>query len=642
MPSHLERGAGRGHDGGMSRRRPVLIGVLVAALLPACAASRPVLPPPGAAASELERAALALEIRVVDSPREPRLRLALAELEERRERPAAALDQLEVAAALGGPFGSRLGAADRARLGRLLAARGAERAARGVPSAPADLDRAAVLGIDVDPAIRRAAGFGAALADLRQSDAELRARGRQRLAALAAANPGDPRLAAADVAAAIAAGRRGDVARAGVWLWDGGARRAALEVLDVWERAGGLADDVPGAADRWLRARRWWRGVDGRPDLSTLRRAIDAGASPCLFAAVAAACSPVAAAFAEDADGPPWEPDLTEQAAAPTADPVLAGAWLVVAARQAGDAFDAAVRARVDVGALPASELPPFARPTVLRLAGNDDGARDALARAMRDAPELPPGPRLVIAVEAARAGHDLVPILGDAARSRAGTALIARTTPAPALSVAASAAARAARDAPQHRSALGRVAEGHRRDAALGDRRAADFAAGAADRVPRALALADLYDDLGDPARARRWAEAAHRASPGEPATARRLVAALARAGDPDAAAVVLVGAAAASGDPGAALLDAARELAATGAPVHALDALKLALQLIAPGQRGPALALAIELGVALGRPPAPELVRALAAEPAPWPRCATSCPGAPPAPAGPTTLAP
>jgi hypothetical protein len=624
-------------------RRHLVAGVMLAALT-ACAGARPGLPPPGAAATDLDRAAEALAIRVVDSPRDPGLRLALAELEERRGRPAAALDQLEIAAALGGPFGSRLDAADRARMGRLLAARGAERAARGAPGAPADLDRAAALGVEVDPAIRRAAGFGAALADLRQSDAVQRARGRQRLAALGRANAGDPRLAAADVEAAIAAGRRADAGRAGVWLWDGGARRAALEALDAWERAGGLGDDLPAAADRWLRARRWWRGADGRPDLAALRRAIAAGASPCLFAAApgAAPCSPVVAAFADDADGPAWEPDLTELAAAPTADPVLAAAWLVIAVRRGGAAFDDAVRARVDVGAVPAAELPPFARPTILRLAGADDAARSALERAERDAPALPPGPRLVIAAEAALAGRDLAAILGDAARSRAGAALIARSAPAPAPSIAAAAAARAAAAAPQQRRALTWVADGHRRDAALGDRRAADFAARAADRAPRALALADLYDGLGDPARARRWAEAADRASPGEPAIARRLVVALARAGDPDAAAVVLVAAAAASGDPGAAMLDAAHELAATDAAVHALDALKLALQLIAPGQRGPALTLAIELGAQLGRPPTPELERALAAEPVPWPRCATSCAGAPPPPAGTTTLAP
>jgi hypothetical protein len=619
----LETAAGRGHHRVMSRLRRRLIAALLGAALAACASGRPALPPPGASADRIDDAAEALAVRIVDAPRDVGLRLALADLEERRGRPAAALDQLEAAAALGGPFGSRLGAADRARLGRLLAARGAERAARGAPAAPDDLDRAAGLGITVDPAVRRAAGFGAALADLRHSDAERRDRGRRRLAALAADNAGDPRLAAADVAAAIAAGRRADVARAGVWLWEGGARRAALEALDAWEQAGGIGDDVPGAADRWLRARRWWRGPEGRPDLATLRRAVAAGASPCLFAGGPVPCSPVIAAYADDPDGPPWEPDLAATAAAPTADPVEAAAWLVIVARQ-GASFDDAVRARVDVAAVPCTALPavpctalpPFARPTLLRLAGRGDDARVALERAVRDAPRLPPGPRLVIAVEAARAGQDVAAILGDA-RPRAAAGLLA-PAPTEVPTFDAVAAAFAARGALQQRAALGAIAAAHRRDAALGDRRAADFAAGAADRVPRALALADLYDALGDPARARGWAEAAHRASPGELATARRLVAALARAGDPDAAAVVLVGAAAASGDPGAALVEAAGELA-PGAPVHALDVLKLALQLIAPGQRGPALALVASVEAALERPPTDELARAIAAEPAP-----------------------
>jgi hypothetical protein len=323
----------------------------------------------------------------------------------------------------------------------------------------------------------------------------------------------------------------------------------------------------------------------------------------------------VIAAYADDPDGPPWEPDLAATAAAPTADPVEAAAWLVIVARQ-GASFDDAVRARVDVAAVPGTALPPFARPTVLRLAGREDDARAALARAVRDAPGLPPGPRLVIAIEAARAGQDVAAILGDT-RPRAAAGLLA-PAPTEVPTFDAVAAAFAARGALQQRAALRAIAAAHRRDAALGDRRAADFAAEAADRVPRALALADLYDALGDPARARRWAEAAHRASPGELATARRLVAALARAGDPDAAAVVLVGAAAASGDPGAALVEAAGELA-PGAPVHALDVLKLALQLIAPGQRGPALALVASIEAALDRPLTDELARAIAAEPAP-----------------------
>src|SRR5574338_536323 len=83
-----------------------------------------------------------LTIRVLEHPRDVQARLALAALAEQTGRPSEAIEQLEAVLRLGGPLGTRWHADDRARLGRLLLARGRVRLARGAATALGDLERA--------------------------------------------------------------------------------------------------------------------------------------------------------------------------------------------------------------------------------------------------------------------------------------------------------------------------------------------------------------------------------------------------------------------------------------------------------------------------------------------------------------------
>ncbi|HET7499772.1 MAG TPA: hypothetical protein VFK02_02185 [Kofleriaceae bacterium] len=125
-----------------------------------------------------------LQIRVIGDPRDVAGRLALAALDERIGRPSEALEALEAVQALGGPLGVRWHDEDRARLARLIAARGRARLGRGAASALADLERARGLGAAIsDDELRRARIAGAIVA-LRHSDAEVRDGGRRTLAAL--------------------------------------------------------------------------------------------------------------------------------------------------------------------------------------------------------------------------------------------------------------------------------------------------------------------------------------------------------------------------------------------------------------------------------------------------------------------------
>lgn len=94
----------------------------------------------------LDCAADELRFRLARHPRDRALYEALAEIEEERGRPGAALDALEAAARLGRPFRAGLGPAPRARLARLLRARAVARVLRDSPAAEPDLRRALALG----------------------------------------------------------------------------------------------------------------------------------------------------------------------------------------------------------------------------------------------------------------------------------------------------------------------------------------------------------------------------------------------------------------------------------------------------------------------------------------------------------------
>src|SRR5215468_6077980 len=128
-----------------------------------------------------------LVIRVAGDPRDIAGRLALAALDDRIGRPSEAIDELEVVVALGGLTGVRWSADDRARLARLIAARGRARLARGAATALADLERARGLGAAIGEDELRRARIAGAIVALRHSDREVRDAGRRILAAQAEA-----------------------------------------------------------------------------------------------------------------------------------------------------------------------------------------------------------------------------------------------------------------------------------------------------------------------------------------------------------------------------------------------------------------------------------------------------------------------
>src|SRR4029079_17245081 len=104
-------------------------------------------------------------------------------------RPSEAIDALEAVVALGGPLGGRWHAEDKARLARLIAARGRARRARGAATALADLERARSLGATVADAELRAAHIAGAIEALHHSDPGVRDKGRRTLALAVAGDP---------------------------------------------------------------------------------------------------------------------------------------------------------------------------------------------------------------------------------------------------------------------------------------------------------------------------------------------------------------------------------------------------------------------------------------------------------------------
>ncbi len=520
----------------------------------------------------LDGAVEALRVRIADEPGDVGARRALAELEDRRGRPGAVIEQLEIVAAIGGPFGSRLDAGERARLGALYVERAQARAQRLSPDALADLDRGVALGAKLDDVedLRDQAAWALALAELRDTDPDRRARGVRRLAATDESDYTRVAAALADPEHADDVEGLGEV---GLTLWIHGAKRVAHDLLDVWERRGGRADSTPAQIEAWLSARAWWGGAADRPDLATLAQAVEQGGSPCHFALALGdhGCR------ARDGD----VPGLIARARARgwrTSDPDEAAGWVIVTARAW---FRGEIRswldeldARVDLSVIDA--VPRWAQSPLLRAAGRADDA--AKVRARVKPASLTEDQRFVHALELA--------LTGDAAGD------VKRDAPA--------AAPSSEPDAPDVDD---EVVRAFRVDPASADRVAADVVARAVDGAYAAAKVADQFLLLEDPARARSWYERAVDAAPEDAGYRAGLVRALAASGDGAAARQALVTAAARSGDAGRAMLDGARALAEAGLLVDALDPAKRAVELTAPGEQQEALALAIELATELDR---------------------------------------
>jgi len=531
-----------------------------------------------ARAGDAEGAAAELRYQLASHPRDPSLLIALAEVEELRGRPGAALDALDRAALLGRPFRAGVGGEARARLAALLLGRGTARADRGSPDAEADLNRARRLGAQVDTTLAQRAALAAIAGDLKHSDPDRRARGRTRLLVV------DPSLAVglAEDAPVDALDRTSG------WLVAHGAKRVAYQTLDrVAERtlaAGRRVEWRGELLERWLVMRRWWAGSGEPIDRPTLDDARARGASSCAYASGAAdlGCDVVIAAR----DTPSWEPalvDAWERAGWRAADPARAQAWAVVAARATARGQLASVERAVRDHVEPALY-------------------DEAIASAVASAPPPTTDPRAWPELAAAAALPEL--------------AAAAAAPPGQAPPITAATAASASALAPQ----LAALVRAYAVDPALADRGAEDVAAAALDLATVAPALARLFRLLDDPARARSWWQRAHDASPEDPALALGLAIAMADAGDPPAGLQLAIRAAAGSGDAAATLVAAARGFAATGETLDALTLARQAIEVSGPGDEAPAAGLAAALLRRLGRTRAADEVAALAALPGAW----------------------
>lgn len=572
-----------------------------------------------------------LIIRATEDRRDVASRLALAALDEKLGRPGDAIAALEQVEALGGPLGTRWRDEDRARLARLIAARGRARLARGAASAASEFARAARLGAAISDDEQAAARRAVALAEVRHSDRETREAGLRALAALAdaparrvatnaanaanvastanVANPSNPaspatlaitdddRAAWRGARAAATPAERGQL---GAWLWAHGARRAAWDALSAWRVASPPPRDRA-LDDAFLVAARWWTPLDlpGPGELT--------GPLRCAFTA----CAPteiVGENLFERAY-------LRGPVPPPVTDPAEVAAVVVITLHQAlrGEAaWGAAVAARVDLDAFATPDklaaLPPFVQPLIARLV-----ARDATVGGDAATPDH----QLVLAAERVLAGagaSDVTALIGDAPYAEELRRIA--TPPAPFTGDArAEAAVRHASLAVPRALApatLRAIIAAYRRDPAIADRLAREAAVSAPDAAIIHAATGALFDALGDPARARAAWQAAVDMS-AEPAFLRGLAEAQARHGDGDAALVTATAAAAAHGDPAVVWISVARGLVSVGRYVHALDAARSAIDLAGPDDWVAAFDVAIAASEALNRA---EQVASLAAQ--------------------------
>jgi len=513
----------------------------------------------------------ALVARVLADPRDVQARLALATLADHLGRPGEALDQLEAVVDLGGPAGTRWHDADRARMSRLLLARGRLRLARGAATALADLRRAGELGADVPADELARAHVAHALARLRHVDLHEREAGRRELAERDLTRDRavvDPEVAGArDRATPDARGAYG------AWLWSHGARRAGYDELATW-REDVPAPHDPALAEAYLRALAWWTPWDGPPLPDDA--VAEGGAARCRYAT----CSPRAALGTVDEPALALAPPGVEGR-----DTDAALAWLAIevdAARRGDVALGPALRARVDAAIADAPRASTVLRWTLAYVAGE--------APPVVMAASSPVEAQTVAALAAALAGHE----------DGSGTSSLPDGADPRELATARYAATRVPGAVDER--VLAGIAYAYRNDAAVADRLGRDAIARSVDEASARAAVAALFDALGDPGRARLLWQAAADAS-AEPAFFEGLAEAAARANDPDAAMIDATTAAAASGDPGAVWARMSRVLVDAGRPAHALTAARSAIDLAGPDTLPAALDAAIAASRALGR---------------------------------------
>ena len=137
----------------------------------------------------------------------------------------------------------------------------------------------------------------------------------------------------------------------------------------------------------------------------------------------------------------------------------------------------------------------------------------------------------------------------------------------------------------PDWQSDLGDIIRGYQDDPALADRLARRFVDASVYAVSKAAFVSELFHRLGDPGRARDWAQELAAAAPGLPAAVEAAGHAHAVSGEPERAGVFYTAAAAASGDGGATWARAARAYRKGGQPLASVAAGRRALGLTAKG---------------------------------------------------------
>jgi hypothetical protein len=137
----------------------------------------------------------------------------------------------------------------------------------------------------------------------------------------------------------------------------------------------------------------------------------------------------------------------------------------------------------------------------------------------------------------------------------------------------------------PDWKASAGEIIRGYQDDPALADRRARRFADTNAYGAREAAFLCELFHRLGDPGRARDWAEELVERAPMVPAALEAAGHAHAASGQPERAGVFYTASASASGDGGATWARAARALLAGGHPLAAVGAGRRAIGLTAQG---------------------------------------------------------
>src|SRR6185503_4604144 len=189
---------------------------------------------------------------------------------------------------------------------------------------------------------------------------------------------------------------------------DGGARRAALDLYEIYVARGGRAAEH---GRRYLALHRWWFGDRERPSGLLLHDLAAAGVDLCGVARAEDEPGCSGALVAGRADGRAAR-RRAQRLGWRTADPEVAARWVEIALEAWLDgeipSWTEEVRARVDLAALDriGNALPAHAAATLWRAAGRSGRAAAALDRAAARAAELTPEQRGVVVAEAAESGR--------------------------------------------------------------------------------------------------------------------------------------------------------------------------------------------------------------------------------------------